>query len=408
MTKHPTSSPLFRNADPDAPLNTGRNGARAAGLLHQALHTLPRSAWTGESAELAGAWLACPRVKAITLRHAYVYSCDVDDLLMNTWIILTEKLIGGLDDPANVYSLVFTTAENCARTLRNAQREVLLDGGDEDTGDAMDRIADDASMNSIAEGSAVEINLDQETAKRALAARIERLGWPQDIPRSDTGYRRAGRPIGSRNKIDPYNARKPTGDSSMKTQLSPYLTRGKPRSADHGLAREIERQLDSAKGQPSAEVRELEPVARQLLDIRLELGMTNRSFAQALEASTSVVSALLTGNVYRHEQAQALLARAQAFRAQLLKKRDIGFLITNDMQTIMQNWRKRLRIKDVPEKAAREIAARCSAIMPDGQRVSESTMYRWWQQNRKPVDLETLVHIHRYVLELEKRAKATA
>lgn len=381
-----------------------RSATRPPGLLHAALDRLPRGTWTGQSPELARAWLQCPRVRAMTMRHAFAYGCDADDLMMNMWLILTEKLLANLDEPANVYSLVFATAENCARTLRNAQREVLLeDGDDEDYSDAISRIPDEATTGSPAAGNHVEISLDQESAKRALAEKIKRLGWPQAIPRNDSGYRRAGRPLGSRNKIDPYNSRKSSGDSTMKTQLSPYLTTEKPRFVDEARASEIEREMAGAKASPAQPVRELQPTARELLDIRLELGMTNRSFAEALDASTTVVSALLTGNVYRHEQAQGLLARAQALRAQLLKKRDTAFLITNDMQTIVQNWRKRLRLKSSPEKASREIAVLCTAHMPEGQAVSESTMYRWWQQNRKPVDLETLVSIHRVVLQLEKQ-----
>ncbi|WP_031358077.1 hypothetical protein [Caballeronia sordidicola] len=387
---------------------TQRTSMRPPGVLHVALGRLPRSAWTGQSPELARAWLQCPRVRAMTMRHAFAYSCDADDLMMNMWLILTEKLLANLDEPANVYSLVFATAENCARTLRNAQREVLLDDGDdEDHSDAVSRIPDEATIASPATGNHVEISLDQESAKRALAEKIKRLGWPQAIPRSDSRYRRAGRPLGSRNKIDPYNSRKSSGDSTMKTQLSPYLTTEKPRFIDEAHSIEIEREMADAKTSPDPAVRELQPTARELLEIRLELGMTNRSFAQALEASTAVVSALLSGNVYRHEQAQGLLARAQALRAQLLKKRDTAFLITNDMQTIVQNWRKRLRLKSSPEKAAREIAVLCTANMPEGQAVSESTMYRWWQQNRKPVDLETLVSIHRVVLQLEKQGTSS-
>lgn len=384
---------------------------RPAGLLEAALNTLPRSKWTGASSELASAWLACPRVRNIGRRHAHYSGCDFDDLLQAAWMLFAEKLFAKLDKPANVYSLLYKTMENCALTLRNAQREVSLDVQDDDaSADLVDRLSDESSIETGAPGgeytNTVEVDIDHQRFRDAFAAKIQRLGWPSEIPKQDTSYRRAGRPLGVRNKIDPYNAKKVTGQPAMKTELSPYLTPGKPRAGKHPVTQEIERKLDEALQPAEPEIRHLQPVARKIAEIRQELGMTNRSFAKALDSSLSIVSATITGNVYRDEQAKALLARAQALRADLLKRRDTSFLITNDMRTIIENWRKRLKIKSAPERVAREIAIRCSASSPDDNgKLSESTMYRWWQENRKPADLDTLINIHHQVLSLEKQAK---
>lgn len=151
----------------------------------------------GETREdqLVASFLGCPRVSkilsTIAWRHRLHDNEGLHDLRTETWMRL-RVLLERLDEPKNVYSLIWRVAELASleltrtSTRTEALAEVELDN------DASDE-SDEGAQN-----LAMELAADIRLARSAFAEKLKRVGWPSGSSRAMktpyTEVRRPGRP----------------------------------------------------------------------------------------------------------------------------------------------------------------------------------------------------------------------
>ena len=143
--------------------------------------------------ELARAFLSCQRIRKVisTVAHrAYLRDQDVEsDLRTEAWMRLWPRL-GELDQPENVYRLVWRIAELAAKELARApvrvesMAEVAMD---EDATDESDEWAGARFMEERAQAI---------SARASFEDKLARCGWPKgaESPRDYVQIKRPGRP----------------------------------------------------------------------------------------------------------------------------------------------------------------------------------------------------------------------
>lgn len=165
--------------------------------LEEVLKQTPRLEWK-KSEAVAKAFLGDSRVKAM-LAHVrrklpFAEKIDKDDILQEVYLVLSEKLMTDLDEPKNVYSLLYRTIALTTMGIRSKDNKPLdfgLDTPDEAGGESLlDR------LDLQAESTTFDITeaKNMQASRISFGSKIERLGWPQSIANEDVGYKRVGRP----------------------------------------------------------------------------------------------------------------------------------------------------------------------------------------------------------------------
>jgi hypothetical protein len=352
---------------------------RQAGFLEKTLFEIPSSRWASRRNELATAYNRCPRVRMILSRNADKFGVDLDDLKQDVWMVFQEKMLPILDSPANVYSVLYRCSELCSRSLINGVKETTLTiGPDEEVDEVMHRLLEANGPTGQTMDEQIEIGLDTQKARLTVQQKLERFGWPEGIPREESAYRRAGRPLKEAQPV----ARNDEEGGIMKQQSMLFGTSFAVKLTKSDDSAEVVQQREQAA--PRTYTAEVEA----LMAVRDQMQVPVNTFAELIGARADTIRALLYGT---HVNPDLTLKLAKAGRAALTKMRkdpDLALLMKLDMTKIIKKWRVAL---DLPD----DVQTLRSVAEETGRKYA--TMYRWYQDNRKPVSIYELYELDKLV-----------
>jgi hypothetical protein len=352
---------------------------RQAGFLEKTLFEIPSSRWASRRSELAAAYNRCPRVRMILSRNADKFGVDLDDLKQDVWMVFQEKMLPILDSPSNVYSVLYRCSELCSRSLINSVKETTLSiGPDEEVDEVMHRLLEANGPTGQTMDEQIEIGLDTQKARLTVQKKLERFGWPEGIPREESAYRRAGRPL---KEAQPVTRNDDEGEP-MKQQSMLFRT---------SFAANLEKSTEPAeiiRQKEQSAPREVSPEVEALTAVREQMQVPVVTFAELIDARADTIRALLYGTHVNPTLTLQLTKSARAALAKMRKDPDLALLMKMDMAKIVKKWRVALDLPDdiqtlklVSEQTGRKYA----------------TMYRWHQENRKPVNIYDLYEIDKLV-----------
>lgn len=355
--------------------------ARPQGLLEQLLEKTPASSWLQERETLAAAYNRCSRVRMVLARNADKFGVDVDDLKQDSWVIFQNTILPVLDNPTNVYSALYKVAEYCSRTIVNARKELTLSvERGEDAEDTVSRMLEAANPNGHDMAQAINDELDTIKAGEVVLQKLEMFGWPDDIPRDDSAYRRAGRPLKEAN-------------SQQIMQINRTIQIGFPPNArqTRGHIASVEKVKPNTRDA-------LPPMASKLFDIRLEMHLPVDKFAVLVGSKVESLRAMLCGSYVNEILAKQMLKAARLKLAEMKSDPALRHVLKTDMKKLMQEWHKLLRTEN-------EIT-----MLKQVAKISDrkySTLYRWYKDNRKPININDLLQIDAlvrvFVIKLQDR-----
>lgn len=168
--------------------------------IETALEKTPRDQWS-TSACVSHALLECIRLRGIVRQHIIkrgVSLTNLEDVVSEIAVVMQMKMLDKLEKVKDVYYVAFRVSQlvvsNYGKKSINTafSEEVslsnLLEPGDDES-DALERLSTDSALDE--QRSETEKRIDVDNAKRRFSAKLESVGWPEDIKRERT---RLGRP----------------------------------------------------------------------------------------------------------------------------------------------------------------------------------------------------------------------
>lgn len=168
--------------------------------IETALEQTPREQWA-TSACVSHALLECIRLRGIVRQHIIkrgVSLSNLEDVVSEIAVVMQMKMMDKLEKPKDVYYVAFRVSQLVVsnygkKTINTAfSEEVSLSnllGPEDDETDALERLSTDAALDD--QRGETEKRIDVDNAKRRFAAKLDKVGWPEDIKRERT---RLGRP----------------------------------------------------------------------------------------------------------------------------------------------------------------------------------------------------------------------
>ena len=171
--------------------------------IEDALQKLPRDEWTTNPIiykEMHG----CRRLNGIIRNHIMQGGVNIqcfDDISAEVMAILQMKMLSKLDEPKSFYYVAYRVAQLVVSSYRKRDfntfhsSEVSLDAPhgfdaeDQENSGLMGLITYETTLDDFSED--VIHRVDIQNAKDNLVNKLNRLGWPADIPRQ---HKRIGRP----------------------------------------------------------------------------------------------------------------------------------------------------------------------------------------------------------------------
>lgn len=355
---------------------------RQAGYLEKALAGIPASRWANRRGELATAYNRCPRVRMILSRNADKFGVDLDDLKQDVWMVFQEKMLPILDSPSNVYSVLYRCSELCSRSLINGVRETTLSvGEDEEVEEVMHRLLEANGPSGATMDEQIEVELDTQKARQAVQQKLAQFGWPAGIPREESAYRRAGRPLKVTTPVElGNNGTDMTKNTSLLFGTVMTVDEGDPKAAKAFLASRVR------QTQPP----QLTAPVQTLLELRQKMQVPVDRFGELIDARPDTVRALFYGTHVNDKLTNGLIKKARVALADMRKNPDMLFMMKSDMAKIIKRWRLLLEEADD--------VSTIKAIVAQTDR-KFATLYRWYVDNRKPVnifdlyDIDTMVRL---------------
>ncbi|WP_205609857.1 hypothetical protein [Noviherbaspirillum galbum] len=321
----------------------------------------------------------------ILSRNADKFGVDLDDLKQDVWMVFQEKMLAILDSPANVYSVLYRCSELCSRSLVNGVRETTLAvGDDEDVNEVMHRLIEANGAVSDSMDATIEIDLDTHKARLAVQQKLAAFGWPQDIPRDESAYRRAGRPLKESRPLQRGMPTEPMEDPVSRSLINPDL---KIEPIDPATIPHFQRR-DGTTSKPVSEA------AQQLFDMREKIQVPIAKFAEMVNERPEMVRSLFYGAHKDDDLARTLTKRAKTVLSGMRKDPDMTWLLTHDMAAVYKRWKKLWQMPD-EFSTIRAIAHYTGRMYP--------TMRLWLVQNRKPINIFDLYDLDRLVRALTKK-----
>lgn len=162
-----------------------RKSSRLVGTFHLALQPFFDTGKFDEN-QVAKDFLACPRVKSILshIQNLKGIKNIASEHAHDVCLIFTQKMIFKLDDPLNVYSVIYRIAQLHARTVYR-QEDVVLgmqqDLGEETLEQLVSRVESSNGSESFHLDN-IEDQMDHQAHMTTFASRLAQVGgWPSGI-----------------------------------------------------------------------------------------------------------------------------------------------------------------------------------------------------------------------------------
>jgi len=368
---------------------------RKAGFLEEALERICPELWADNVEILARKYNECPRVRAILRsiadKHVVV---DYDDLKQDTWLIFQAKILPILDEPCNVYSALYATGDNCARTISHGVKEHPLNLRPEDNPDEVAaKFIEASQINDTVPTEQVLLEHDKRKAQAIVRQLIEQYGWPKGMPRENSAYRTVGRP-----RKESYAVRMQAPFDSSKVMIKLNTSIGIDDISNHlhtspAEVREAIRREQEMKEQQQDPRDALQPYARKLFDLRIKSHLPIEKFAIAIKIKVDTLRALFYGTWINEPLAKSLCEAARAHIKEMKADPVLDHVLKNSMTKIFGEWQAMLGV-DEPLQAIKHVAQLTQR--------KYSTLVRWYRENRKPVDINQLVEMSKIMLQAKE------
>ena len=155
------------------------------------------------------------------------------------------------------------------------------------------------------------------------------------------------------------------------------------------------------------------PGCQEINSICDELGLTAVQICQELYEFDGVLinreslQSYKQGNVLGQERYALLLARLRPFLQ--MRRAKYGRLMKLSAVEIIEGWMKRLRvdIKSTVRSPWKEFSARIGEVNRNGKMITidSSTLYRWYQNNKKPASINDLIWYDQIVSDACKNSR---
>jgi hypothetical protein len=142
--------------------------------------------------------------------------------------------------------------------------------------------------------------------------------------------------------------------------------------------------------------RHLHPISR-LHKLRAQLHVPVDKFSKQLGIKTEIMRSLLCENHYNEAVVRNLLEKAEAELKRKRKDKHMRRLLDTRMTDLIAGWSKALGLRAYSMQRVLRVVAALT-----GKKYS--TLYRWFRDDRKPLDIDQLYEIDRIVRESKNAA----